>query len=132
MAAVLTIGKLASAAGVSVETIRYYQRRGLLDEPAKPLGGHRCYPQGMVKRLNFIKRAQALGFTLTEIGGLLTLDESCACTETRALAAHKLALITQKMADLAAMQLVLGGLLQQCDAGDGGASCPIIEALARE
>ncbi|EMM6789211.1 Hg(II)-responsive transcriptional regulator [Pseudomonas aeruginosa] len=132
MATDLTIGKLANAAGVSVETIRYYQRRGLLDEPAKPLGGHRHYPQGMVKRLSFIKRAQALGFTLTEIGGLLTLDESCACTETRALAAHKLALITQKMADLAAMQLVLGGLLQQCDAGDGGASCPIIEALARE
>ncbi|HBO1414526.1 Hg(II)-responsive transcriptional regulator [Pseudomonas aeruginosa] len=131
MAAVLTIGKLASAAGVSVETIRYYQRRGLLDEPAKPLGGHRRYPQGIVKRLRFIKRAQALGFTLTEIGGLLTLDESRACTETRALAAHKLVLITQKMADLAAMQQALGGLLQQCDAEDGGASCPIIEALAR-
>lgn len=64
MATELTIGKLADAAGVNVETIRYYQRRGLLDEPAKPLGGHRRYPVDMVKRLRFIKRAQALGFTL--------------------------------------------------------------------
>lgn len=83
MATELTIGKLADAAGVNVETIRYYQRRGLLDEPAKPLGGHRRYPVDMVKRLRFIKRAQALGFTLSEVGGLLTLDESCACAETR-------------------------------------------------
>ena len=85
MATELTIGKLADAAGVNVETIRYYQRRGLLDEPAKPLGGHRRYPVDMVKRLRFIKRAQALGFTLSEVGGLLTLDESCACAETRAV-----------------------------------------------
>lgn len=98
MATELTIGKLADAAGVNVETIRYYQRRGLLDEPAKPLGGHRRYPVDMVKRLRFIKRAQALGFTLSEVGGLLTLDESCACAETRARAARKLALIEQKMA----------------------------------
>lgn len=132
MGVALTIGKLAKAAGVNVETIRYYQRRGLLVEPAKPLGGHRRYPDEMVKRLRFIKRAQALGFTLTEVGGLLTLDESCACSETRALAARKLALIKQKMADLAAMRHVLGGLLQQCDEGDGGAICPIIEVLAGE
>ena len=128
----LTIGRLADAAGVNVETIRYYQRRGLLDEPAKPLGGHRRYPVDMVKRLRFIKRAQALGFTLSEVGGLLTLDESCACAETRARAARKLALIEQKMADLVVMQQLLGELVQQCDAGDGGTICPIIEALIRE
>lgn len=132
MGVALTIGKLAKDAGVNVETIRYYQRRGLLDEPAKPLGGHRRYPDDMVKRLRFIKRAQALGFTLTEVGGLLTLDKPGACTETRALAARKLALIQQKMADLAAMQHVLAGLVQQCDAGDGRAACPIIEVLAGE
>lgn len=111
MATELTIGKLADAAGVNVETIRYYQRRGLLDEPAKPLGGHRRYPVDMVKRLRFIKRAQALGFTLSEVGGLLTLDESCACAETRARAARKLALIEQKMADLVVMQQLLGELV---------------------
>ncbi|MEC5925062.1 MerR family DNA-binding protein, partial [Pseudomonas aeruginosa] len=73
-----------------------------------------------------IKRAQALGFTLDEVGALLTLDAACACGETRALAVRKLGLIEQKMADLAVMRQALGGLVQQCDAGDGGASCPII------
>jgi MerR family mercuric resistance operon transcriptional regulator len=132
MAAELTIGKLAKAAGVNVETIRYYQRRGLLDEPAKPQGGHRRYSADMSKRIRFIKRAQALGFTLTEVGILLRLDEACACAETRALAARKLALIEQKMADLATMRQALGSLVQQCDSGNGGAACPIINVLARE
>lgn len=132
MATELTIGKLAQAAGVSVETIRYYQRRGLLDEPAKPLGGHRRYAATQAKRLRFIKRAQVLGFTLAEVSGLLRLDQGCECAETRALAARKLALIEQKMADLAAMRLALGVLVQQCDAGAGGAACPIIDVLERE
>ncbi|MCY1268511.1 Mercuric resistance operon regulatory protein [compost metagenome] len=74
MATGLSIGKLAEAAGVNIETIRYYQRRGLLDEPPKPLSGYRCYLPEQVKRLRFIKRAQALGFTLGEVGALLTLD----------------------------------------------------------
>lgn len=128
----LTIGKLAAAAGVTIETIRYYQRRGLLDEPPKPFGGQRRYPLEMVKQVRFIKRAQALGFTLSEIGGLLRLNEACACVETRALAARKLVSIEQKMADLAAMRQALSGLVQQCDSGDGGAVCPIINVLARE
>lgn len=128
----LSIGKLAEAAGVNIETIRYYQRRGLLDEPTKPLGGHRRYSANEVKRVRFIKRAQVLGFTLAEVGGLLTLDAACACTETRALAARKLGLIEQKMADLAAMRQVLCDLVQQCDAVDDGAVCPIIDVLAGE
>lgn len=132
MSAQLTIGKLAKAAGVNIETIRYYQRRGLLDEPTKPAGGHRRYSAQEAKRVRFIKRAQALGFTLTEIGGLLTLDAVCVCTETRALAARKLALIEQKMADLATMRQVLGGLVQQCDTGDGEAACPIIDVLTED
>lgn len=132
MATDLTIGKLADAAGVNVETIRYYQRRGLLDEPAKPQGGHRRYTTDQVKRIRFIKRAQALGFTLTEVSGLLQLNGGCACAETQALALRKLALIEQKIADLAAMRDVLGGLVQQCHAGDGETSCPIIDVLARE
>lgn len=132
MAAGLTIGKLANAAGVNVETIRYYQRRGLLDEPVKPQGGHRRYPVEMLQRLRFIKRAQALGFTLSDVGGLLTLDELCACAETRALAERKLDLIRQKMIDLVVMQQLLEGLVQQCDVEGGGSSCPIIEALSRE
>jgi MerR family mercuric resistance operon transcriptional regulator len=132
MTAKLTIGKLAEAVGVNVETIRYYQRRGLMDEPVKPLGGHRRYTAEQAKRLSFIKRAQALGFTLSEVGGLLRLDEGCACAETRALATRKLASIEQKMADLAIMRQVLGELVQQCDAGGGGVACPIIDVLERE
>ena len=130
MATELTIGKLADAAGVSIETIRYYQRRGLLNEPPKPLGGHRRYAPSQAKRLRFIKRAQALGFTLEEIGALLTLDAACACGETRALAVRKLGLIKQKMADLAVMRQALGDLVRQCDDGNGEASCPIIDVLA--
>ena len=71
----VTIGQLASAASVSVETVRYYQRRGLLSEPSKPLGGHRHYPTSATRRLLFIRRAQALGFTLDEVAGLLQLEE---------------------------------------------------------
>ncbi|KJZ40677.1 Hg(II)-responsive transcriptional regulator [Pseudomonas fluorescens] len=132
MATGLSIGKLAAAAGVNIETIRYYQRRGLLDEPPKPLSGYRHYLPEQVKRLRFIKRAQALGFTLDEVGILLKLDAACTCRETRALAVHKLALIELKMADLAALRQVLGGLVQECDAGAGGAACPIIDVLNRE
>jgi MerR family mercuric resistance operon transcriptional regulator len=128
----LTIGKLAAAAGVNIETIRYYQRRGLLEEPSKPLGGQRRYPPAMVQRVRFIKRAQALGFTLAEVGGLLRLNATCACADTRELAARKLALIEQKMADLAVMRQALGDLVAQCDAGKGGAVCPIIDVLTRE
>lgn len=127
----LTIGKLAEEAGVNIETIRYYQRRGLLDEPAKPLGGHRRYSVEQAKRLRFIKRAQLLGFTLDEVAGLLHLDDGYECAETRALATRKLALIDQKIADLAAIRQALGGLVQQCDAG-GSVACPIIDVLARE
>ncbi|WP_261540437.1 Hg(II)-responsive transcriptional regulator [Burkholderia multivorans] len=129
MAANLTISRLAEASGVNIETIRYYQRRGLLDEPPKPQGSHRRYEPGQVKRVRFIKRAQALGFTLDEVGVLLTLDAACACDETRALAVRKLSLIEQKMADLAAMRQALGGLVQQCDVGGRQASCPIIDVL---
>ncbi|MGH8852805.1 MAG: Hg(II)-responsive transcriptional regulator [Telluria sp.] len=132
MDADLTIGNLAEAAGVNIETIRYYQRRGLLEEPDKPLGGHRRYALEQAKRVRFIKRAQALGFTLSEVGVLLTLDAACACSETRTLAARKLTLIEQKMADLAAMRQVLGRLVQQCDTGSVGVDCPIIDVLARD
>lgn len=132
MATELTIGKLAQSAGVNIETIRYYQRRGLLTEPAKPHGGHRHYSEEASKRVRFIKRAQALGFTLTEVGGLLALEAACACMETRALAARKLSLIEQKMADLVAMRQALAGLVEQCGAGTGGADCPIIDVLAGE
>lgn len=125
----LSIGKLAKNAGVNIETIRYYQRRGLLDKPSKPLGGHRRYTLEQTKRVRFIKRAQALGFTLDEVRALLSLDAACACDETRALAVRKMNLIEQKIANLTAMQQALSGLVQRCDAGNNHADCPIIDTL---
>jgi MerR family mercuric resistance operon transcriptional regulator len=127
----LTIGKLAERAGVNVETIRYYQRRGLLDEPKKPLGGYRRYPSDTVKRVRFIKRAQGLGFTLEEVAGLLRLDAAGACVETRELAAHKLALIEVKLSELGAMREGLAALVAKCDKG-GNRACPIIQVLVTD
>jgi len=126
----VTIGILAKRGGVNVETIRYDQRRALLEEPLKPIGGFRHYPEESVKRVLFIKRAQALGFTLEEIQGLLALDERKACMETRGIAAHKLELIVQKIADLSKMKKSLARLVRSCDASVAGARCPIIHLLA--
>ena len=128
----LTIGTLAKRSGVSVETIRYYQRRHLLHEPSKPLGGYRKYSAATVKRVRFIKRAQALGFTLEEITGLLGLDERMACVETRAVAAQKLALIAEKMSDLSRMKKALSRLVRACDASSAGEPCPIIHLLVQD
>lgn len=128
----LTIGSLADEAGVNVETIRYYQRRGLMPEPDKQAQGYRRYDATTVKRVRFIKRAQALGFTLEEIGGLLKLDEAHACAETRELASHKLQTIETKLADLVAMRKALTALLCQCDAGAMKGNCPIIHALGSD
>lgn len=127
----LTIGKVAESAGVNVETIRYYQRRGLLDEPAKPPGGYRHYSPDMAKRVRFIRRAQALGFTLEEVSGLLRLDAASACAETREFATHKLALIEEKLAELAAMREGLAALIAKCDKS-GTQPCPIIQVLVTD
>ena len=128
----MTIGRLADEAGVNVETIRYYQRRGLLLEPDRPINGQRRYPMAVVKRVRFIKRAQVLGFTLDEVGSLLELDEVHTCADTRALAANKLQVIEGKLADLKAMRKALTTLLRQCDSGSTDGRCPIIHALAAD
>jgi len=126
----LTIGRLARVAGVNVETIRYYQRRGLVDEPEKPLGGHRRYAASAATRVRFIKRAQQLGFTLDEVTGLLRLEDGQSCRETRLLAEHKLALIETRIADLTRMRRMLKGLIAECAAGQRPRSCPIIDTLS--
>jgi MerR family mercuric resistance operon transcriptional regulator len=128
----LTIGRLADEAGVNVETIRYYQRRGLMSQPDKPVNGSRRYAADAIKRVHFIKRAQGLGFILEEIGSLLALDEAHACAETRELAALKLELIEDKLAELKAMREALIGLLRQCDASTAKGACPIINVLAAD
>ena len=125
----LSIGSLAASAGVNVETIRYYQRRGLLAEPEKPMNGHRRYTESLAKRVRFIKRAQVLGFTLEEIAGLLQLEEAHACDETREFAVRKLRLIEGKLADLTAMRKALDKLVRECDSAGRAGACPIIHAL---
>lgn len=132
MAEKLTIGPLAQAAGVNVETIRYYQRRGLLDEPEKPLGGYRRYAGSAAGRVSFIKRAQQLGFTLEEVKGLLKLEDGQSCRETRLLAEHKLALIEARIADLTRMRRLLKGLIAKCEEGKRPRSCPIIATLTAD
>lgn len=126
----LTIGQLAELAGVNVETIRYYHRRGLLDEPYKPPGGHRRYPSTATSRVRFVKRAQSLGFTLDEVAGLLLLEDGQSCSETRLLAEHKLGIIEQRIADLISMRRMLRTLIGECAAGRRPRSCPIIASLS--
>lgn len=124
----LTIGRLARAAGVHVETIRYYQRRGLIAEPRRPSRGVRRYAPEAQTRLRFIRRAQDLGFTLDEVKGLLKLGETPNCRGARALAAAKLQAVESRIQDLARMRESLRSLIRRCDAGSEQL-CPIIEEL---
>ena len=123
-----TIGGLARAAGVGVETVRYYQRRGLLAEPARPPGEVRRYGEADLKRLRFIRHAQAAGFTLSEIGELIALDESDDRARARALAQARMAAIDGKIAELKQARDALAGLAKDCASGRAG-PCPILRAF---
>jgi MerR family mercuric resistance operon transcriptional regulator len=124
-----TIGRLARAAGVNVETVRYYQRRGLLATPSRPVGGVRHYPEQTLGQLQFIKRAQQLGFTLREIRELLQLG-SGHCRDTRRLAEAQLRIIEDRLQDLQRMRRTLRRLITACHEG-GDRSCPIIATLSQ-
>jgi MerR family mercuric resistance operon transcriptional regulator len=126
----LRIGALARAAGVGVETIRYYQRVKLLGTPPRPYRGQRLYPPEYADRLRFIKRAQALGFVLDEIAVLLQLNDGTGHARARALAAKRLAAVEAKIADLAAIRGVLRELIRRCEHAEGRVPCPIIASLA--
>lgn len=125
----LTIGAFAKAAGVNVETIRFYQHKGLLPLPARPHGRIRRYGPADVARVSFVKAAQRLGFNLDEIGGLLKLEDGAHCSEAAEVAAHRLADVRARIADLARIEAVLTGLLGKCQAHQGNVSCPLIAAL---
>lgn len=125
----LTIGALAQAAKVGVETIRFYQRKRLLPEPDKPYGGIRRYAEADVARVRFVKSAQRLGFSLDEIAELLKLEDGTHCGEAQQLAAHKLDTVRAKLADLLQMETVLTALINQCAKRRGKVSCPLIDAL---
>lgn len=129
----LTIARLARSGGVGVETIRYYQRRGLLRTPERPAGsgsggGIRRYDAGDLQRLRFIRSAQTAGFTLEEIGKLLALDRTGDRAEVRALAEQRIAALDAQIAGLAAARDALARLSHLCGAGAAG-PCPIIEAF---
>lgn len=126
------IGRLAESAEVNVETIRYYQRRGLMREPSRPTGSVRRYSTDDVKRIRFIKRAQQLGFTLDEVTNLLKLEHGRSCRETERLAQQKLALVEARIADLHRLRKTLRELIGRCESGRGRMACPIIASLVAD
>lgn len=127
----LTIGRLASKAEINVETIRYYERRGLIKQPTKPKVGYRQYDSEILQRLLFIKRAKSLGFSLDEIDNLLTLSEG-RCADVQLLAEQKLNRVKAKVQDLKRLENVLQDLVIQCSSNVDQAHCPIIETLLNE
>jgi MerR family mercuric resistance operon transcriptional regulator len=128
-AAFMTIGALAQAAGVGVETVRYYQRRGLLPQPSRAHGAVRRYPPAIAARLRFIRRAQQLGFTLDEIVGLLQLADGTDRRSVRRITAQRLAQLQARVADLQRMADALEHVLRACEHGGRAPRCPIIEAI---
>ena len=128
----LTIGAFARAAAVNVETIRFYQRKGLLPEPDKPYGSIRRYGETDVTRVRFVKSAQRLGFSLDEIAELLRLEDGTHCEEASSLAEHKLKDVREKQADLARIEAALTDLVCACHAAKGKVSCPLIASLQEE
>ena len=125
----LSIGAFAEAAGVNVETIRFYQRKGLLPEPREPQGCIRRYGKADVARVRFFKSAQRLGLSLDEVDGILMLDEGAHCNRARLLAEHKLVDVRSKLADLLRIESVLSAMVDDCCAGRSKVSCPLIAAL---
>jgi len=123
-----TIGKLARNLGINVETIRFYERKGLIEQPVKPETGYRHYPDETVNRIRFIKRAQDLGFSLDEIANLLSLNDR-PCGQVQELAEHKLLAVRERMADLRRLEKALKALLTQCQSNDDDTHCPIIDSL---
>lgn len=129
----LTIARLAAEGGVGVETVRYYQRRGLLDTPRRPHGagsggGIRRYGQSDVRRLRFVRSAQAAGFTLEQIGELLELDATDDRARARALAAERLTALDAQIAELERARTSLRRLAHECGSGSAG-PCPILTAF---
>jgi MerR family mercuric resistance operon transcriptional regulator len=123
-------GEVAARAGCNIETVRYYEQVGLLPAPPRSAGGHRAYDDGLVRRLLFIRRSRALGFSLDEIRELLRLVDggSYTCAQIEQLALAQIGEIERKIADLRKLQAALQTMAKQCSGGDTPA-CPIIDAL---
>jgi len=126
-----TIGTLAKKAGVNVETIRFYQRRGLLAQPVKPFKGIRHYTDSDVQRMRFIKQGQKFGFSLDEVAELLSLEDGQHCREAKEIALRKLILIRERIEGLRTMETALLNLVESCASSTDPVSCPIILTLLK-
>jgi len=133
MPKLLTIGRIAQQADVHIETIRYYERRVLLPDPPRTEAGYRQYDAESVTRLRFIKEAQALGFSLEEIQGLLALrvDKETSCADVRRRAERKAADIEAKISALQIMHAALQEMIAACAQGGPNGECPLLETLER-
>lgn len=134
MPTALTIGRIAKLAEVNIETVRYYERRGLLPSPPRTESGYRVYDEQSVARLRFIKQAQALGFTLEEIGELLALrvDAETSCDEVRRRAERKTVAVAEKIRSLQAIQSALAELIAACAQGGPEGECPFLASLEQQ
>ena len=130
----LTIGKVAEQGGVKVQTIRYYERRGLLPKPARSASGYRKYSDDSVRRLRFIRQAQALGFSLSEIEELLSLRmrPGTTCGDIRKRARQKIGTVSEKIEELQRIKDALSRLATACKGKGPTSACPILEALESE
>ena len=127
----MSIGQIARVAGTGVETIRYYEREGLLDPPARSASGYRHYAPEVVARLRFIRQAKELGFSLREIKELLSLrmQPDTTCADIRKRARHKIAAVDRKIEDLQRIRIALAQLASACKGEGPTSECPILEAL---
>lgn len=130
----LTIGKVARGAGLAIDTVRYYEREGLLLKPARAPSGYRQYSADAVTRLRFIRQAKELGFSLQEIKGLLSLRVGAggSCREVKARAERKIADVDRRIAQLKRMRQALAKLAAECSGRGPITECPILEALGKE
>lgn len=127
----LTIGQVARRSGVGIETVRFYEREGLLAKPARTASGYRQFDENVITRLRFIQRAKELGFTLNEIKELLSLrvDAETSCEDVRARAEAKIADVEDKIKALQRIKKALVRLTRECDARSSDSECPILDAL---
>ena len=130
----LTIGQLAKQTQIGLETIRFYEREGLIDSPPRRSSGYRAYPPETVPRVRFIRTAKELGFSLKEIGELLALrvDPVESCAHVKTIAEHKITGIEQRIRTLQRMRKTLRNLVAACEARQATSDCPILDSLDKE
>jgi len=127
----LNIGQVAKQTGVTVETVRFYEKQGLIDAPLRSESGYRQYPQDTVKRVQFIQNAKKVGFTLKDIGELLALrqEPGTSCTDIKLRATQKIEEVDQKILDLNRIRTALGRMIMKCSGRGSLSECPILEEL---